>query len=263
MMQFETTEDEIHSLKLNYAGQEIFGRIVSTNEIVTIEDIESKPIICTYMEDGKEIYFKGQINSKYHWEGQCTINAYIGDNLADSMEAVYSDGNCLEYRQLHKEDNLWWYSEKLGDANKKVIEKYSYEKDYVKNFDKESVKDSDIVSPQDAVNYRAGNIKEYYSGSTQKGKYSDDSGNAFLIKYGDDGKINRFFCCKFKDGQPNDNSENGYSIVWDDTTKGYLYYKGRFKNGSRVGKDINEKKLSIERIEKLLTVEFTSNDWRV
>ena len=43
------------------------------------EDLIDETVLLTYNEDDKEIFFLGQYNKEYHWNGYCVTNAYNSD----------------------------------------------------------------------------------------------------------------------------------------------------------------------------------------
>lgn len=109
-----------------------------------------------------------------------------------------------------------------------------------------------------------GTLKNYYKGNTSDGRYNDNTGNAYLVCYDDQGYVLSLYIGQFKNGKYDDMSGNAIEVVFDSSNNinRYFFYKGKFKNGGRVN-DENIEYVSIEQLQVLLkNIEFEcSLDW--
>lgn len=57
----------------------------SNGKVYLAEELIGETILLTYKEDGKEVYFLGQYNAKFHWDGYCITNVYFSDGSLYSI----------------------------------------------------------------------------------------------------------------------------------------------------------------------------------
>lgn len=113
------------------------------------EDLIDETVLLTYNEDDKEIFFLGQYNKEYHWNGYCVTNAYNSDgSLYGICESNFDDGNRLDYISFYNSgNNEWTYSNRkiIDKQNTGVTKIYSYIDQNVKDFTSKNVRRTDIL----------------------------------------------------------------------------------------------------------------------
>lgn len=220
------------------------------------EDLIDEKILLTYTEDDKEVYFLGQYNENYHWDGYCVTNAYYLDGtLYGICESNFDDGKRLDYKSLcESESNAheWIYSDKVcnekNNSGTNILYSFDYNKE--KNFTNTNARITDIIYVDDFVENIKPTIRTYYSGNTSNGKYNDDTGNAYEIIYNDDGTIKTLYVGKFEDGTFNDNTGNAWDIAYSDDGGYYVYNTGEFKDGRAVNRSTTP--IDIDRINEII-----------
>lgn len=214
--------------------------------IYLAEDLINETILLTYTEEDKEVYFLGQYNEDYKWNGYCVTNAYYTDGtLYGICESNFDDGKRLDYKSfvLTKKDE-WIYSDKVcnDEVNSGVNILYSLNYDKVKNFTGTNVRIADMLYTDEFIEATNPTMLKYYSGNTGNEKYNDDSGKAYEIKYDKDGTVTLLYVGRFKDGTFNDMTGNAWEIVYAEKYGYYVYNTGNFKDGhtdNPSGKAIN------------------------
>ena len=229
----------------------------------TAKKLADKKILLPYIDDGKEVYFYGQFNKKYHWEGDCVINTYDGNKLYAIMEANYDDGVLVSYNQAtwHKNSGgkfVWNISLRNHNekSNENIGDTWTYYKknDIKKNFNRKTVKPKNILNMnQFKEKIKNSKLESYYHGVTSNGLYNDDTGTAYLIKYAVDDTVRTLYCGCFKDGKFNDNSGNAWYIARGESDSQYVYFKGKFKNGIPIESSTNKRKyISNKKIHNII-----------
>lgn len=198
-------------------------------------DLRNKKILLPYSENGQDIYFYGQFNKYNHWDGKCILNVYKDNILNMIMEGVYNDGKLISYKQItHRENNngdkVWSISERKinGNINTGGTHTYFKTKDKKSNFNTKNVEPNDILSIIDFKNWLDTPIEGYYCGNTSNGKYNDDTGQAYLIKYNKKGKIRLFYCGNFKDGCEEDSTGKAWDISLNEDNHKYYYRESHY-----------------------------------
>lgn len=220
------------------------------------KDLIGQTILLTFKQNNKEVYFLGQYNENYHWDGYCITNAYYLDGtLYGICESNFDDGKRLDYKSFcESESNAyeWIYSDKVCNENNNsgtnILYSFDYNKE--KNFTNTNVRITDIIYVDDFVENIKPTICTYYSGNTSNGKYNDDTGNAYEIIYNDDGTIKTLYVGKFEDGTFNDNTGNAWDIAYSDDGGYYVYNTGEFKNGHAVNRSTTP--IDIARINEII-----------
>lgn len=202
----------------------------------TAEELYNKKVLIPYNEGDNEVYFYGQFNENGQWNGQCILNVYKDNNLLYILDAIYNDGDLYSYRRVSgEEDGTWIVTNrtKQKDHNEGETFYYTKSKDFTKTFTFDSVNESEILdinSFKKCLVIEKERLIKYYNGNTSEELYNDDTGNAYLVKYKDDGKVDSLYVGKLKKGQPHDDTGNAWSIrAYDD---GYHYYKGKFRSST-------------------------------
>ncbi len=209
------------------------------------KDLRDKKILLPYTENGQDIYFYGQFNKYNHWDGNCIINIYKNNKLNMIMEGRYTDGKLISYKQVfyykNSSNKLVWSISNREISDKDEVnngETYTYfkKKNKKSNFNQKTVEPSDILSIEDFEVWLNTPLEGYYYGNTSEGKYNDNTGHAYLVKYFKDGTVRTIYCGKFKNGLFEDHTKEEDKKAWyisrDNEYKTYVYYKGEFSNNN-------------------------------
>ncbi len=222
-------------------------------------DLVGETILISYTDKGKEVYFLGQYNENYHWDGYCLTNAYNADGtLYGICESNFDDGKRLDYKSIVRKTlgtDEWIYSDKLCEDDQIIGTNIKYEivQNGIKDFSRETVSAMDLLGTDQFMRNNHCAIRKLYSGQTVNGLYDDQTGNAYLINYDRDGKIDSLYVGCFKDGKFED--DDALEIVYD-TSNGvnkYFYYRGSFVDGKRSGTVSADNYVTIEEITELLS----------
>lgn len=225
------------------------------------KDLIDKTILLTFVQDDKEIYFLGQYNENYHWDGYCVTNTYnLDGSLFGICESTFDDGNRLDYESFYMSEtkNEWIYTDRdcSKDENGNVVNKgdsirYNFNYGETKNFTSTNVRVTDMLYIEDFQDSKDRTMLSHYSGATSDGVYNDESGDAYLIKYNKKGFVKTFYKGRFKDGYFQD--EDALEIVLDESNNinRYFIYEGKFENGSREN-DESIRYITQEEIDKIM-----------
>lgn len=216
------------------------------------KDLKDKKILLPYTENGQDIFFYGQFNKYNHWDGNCIINVYKNGILQVIMEGEYSDGKLISYNRVTYGKNtnkvkVWSISERKVSGHINTGETYTYFKTKNKkaNFTQNNVEPSDILSIIDFRDWLNTPLEGYYNGNTSNGRYNDETGNAYLIKYFKDGTTRTIYCGNFKNGMFNDHTENAWYVSIDKESEKYIYFKGGFTD-NKLDETENHKRIDID-----------------
>lgn len=220
------------------------------------EDLIDQTILLTYKEDDKEIYFLGQYNENYNWDGYCVTNSYYLDgSLFGICESNFENGKRLDYKSFYLDENEWIYTNRTCSEKENVgISKtYTFNYDKIKNFTSTNVRIIDIIYVDKFIEIMQPTINTYYCGNTSNSLYNDNTGEAYYVSYFDDGTVKTLYQGNFKDGKFNDDTGNAWYIVKDVDTE-YMYFKGSFKDNSPVGQtdDNTENPIDLSRINEII-----------
>ena len=239
------------------------------NEYVA-KDLVGDKILLTYTEDDEEVYFLGQYNEKYHWDGYCVTNTYnLSGELTGICESNFDDGRRIDYKsfcKVHTADDKWIYSDKVcnEDNNSGTNILYSLNYDKKKKFIPTNVRATDIVFTDKFVAENDPRMISFYHGNTADGKYNDNTGEAYEVIYNEDGTVKTLYTGGFKDGTFNDDTGNAWDITYFAQSGYYYYNTGIFRNGNAVEK--SGEPISVEQIEKILSESMIKIDtelkWR-
>ena len=203
------------------------------------KDLIGQTILLTFDQEDKETYFLGQYNDKYHWDGYCIINTYTDGVLNGVSESNFDDGNRLNYESFYLSDNQgeWIYTDRdcKEDSNDGISIRYKLDYDKQKNFTLTNARASDIIYVENLASYDNKEVLSYYVGSTSDGVYNDNSGDAYLVRYNEDGFVNVFYKGCFQNGSFDDT--NAVEIVFDSSNDRYFLYQGTFVDGKRTSDD--------------------------
>lgn len=257
-IQTETKYNDIYLVQPVWSNSDVIAFDFVNNKAYTAEDLKSVPLLIPYMENNQEVYFLGQFNENNRWNGKCLINVYEQEKLVAIMDALYDDGNLIEYKQVQSESingsEVWVVSDRKRDVSYNSGETQIYQRENTpsKKFTDNTVEMKDIYDTEDFLKTANTHLLSYYYGNTSNGKYNDETGRAFLIKYATDGTILTLYQGCFKNGMFHDSSYNAWEIARnpDIGTEKYLYYKGVFQNGKAKKDDrsIIEYEIPLSRI---------------
>lgn len=119
----------------------------------------------------------------------------------------------------------------MNKANEGKTYVYSWDYKQIKNFTLTNVKSDDIYTAANFAEKIDGTLKNYYKGNTSDGRYNDNTGNAYLVCYDDQGYVLSLYIGQFKNGKYDDMSGNAIEVVFDSSNNinRYFFYKGKFK----------------------------------
>ena len=197
-----TTIDTDEDATIEIKERTIVGKSAETGAEIYAEELVNKSAIHHSTSDGYDIYFFGSMDEEYKWNGRCCVNAFSDNELQYSVVADYSKGVPKNIVQIHRNNNCWIYSECLSYTDTRVVRHYIKLDDYRKQFDTENLSYNDIVTPEVVFEGCCGRLVLFYSGEVDGDKFTDNSMNAYLIKFGDDEKIDFYYRGRFKDGKP-------------------------------------------------------------
>lgn len=243
-----------------WTATDIIAKDIANDKEYTAAELVNMPLLMTYVQNGQEVFFYGQFNENNQWDKNCIINIYENNKLVLIMDAVYEDGKLLEYKQVlpyntGKDKPAWIVSNRKAQEKYNSGDSWSYlrTKEYIKDFTLEGVRDKNILSVDQFVNSLDEVLEGFYHGNTSDGKYNDDTGNAYLVKYNENRDVTLLYQGMFKDGKFEDTTGNAWYIVKEPDTE-YMYYKGHFSGGNTLN-DANHKfvnPVSPSEIEEIL-----------
>lgn len=238
---------------------EIIATDPSTNESFSASELADQRILVPYEMNGQNIIFCGQYNKNNHWDGRCVINAYKNGLLTVITEAVYADGVLVKYKQAISDVNtskksVWIISNRVSDGGINSGNSWSYIRKggYKQKFKLENVSSDDIVSVNEFKKDVCHVLEGFYHGNTSNGKYNDDTGSAYLVKYDSWGYVRTLYVGRFENGVFEDDTGNAWYIVRDeDKNTDYAYYQGVFHNGdpSHSKKDIFINPYTLDQVD--------------
>lgn len=210
-------------------GTDIKGRTYYAKDSV------NELLLLSYEEDGKEVFFLGQYNENYKWDGYCITNAYNSDgSLSGICESNFEDGKRLDYKSFVRaeEKNEWIYSDKLceEEINNGINIRYALKFEQKKNFTETNTRVADILYVDSFVETYKPRMLTFYRGNTIEGRYSDDTGKAYQAIYDADGNIRTLYVGKFSSGTFNDSTGDAWCIAYSDDGF-YVCNKGGFVDG--------------------------------
>lgn len=230
---------------------------IITGEKYPVEVFENEIINLSYEdEEGKETLFRGQYDENGYWNGNCIINKYSEGKLVLIMDATYESGELKEYIQVFpykttSGNDVWAVSERQIDENGHNGKTTTYFKT------EEIAKENKIFTARDFMNGGAFRMEGYYNGYTSDGYFNDNSENAYLVKYNEDGSVRFLYRGRIKGGLPDDNTGNAWSISWGYADDGYYYYEGVFQRGKHEEMPLNWTSMTQEEInEKVRPEDF-------
>lgn len=248
---FEKNETEYKTTSLE---ENIYIGIDSDGKKCYTRDLIGETTLLTYKEEGKDVFFLGKINENYNWDGYCITNSYYADGTLSSIcESNFGNGERLDYKSIYlSEEGKWIYSNRVhsNGQNKGISITYVLEASKTKNFTVDNVRTSDIIFTDDFLEKSNARKIQYYSGNTVDGLYNDTTGNAYHVKYDEDGTVLTLYVGNFAGGTYNDSTGNAWDIAYSEECDIYVYNTGKFINGGAVNKSTYG--ISMEEIEKII-----------
>lgn len=214
---------------------------VDTNGNVYIaNDLINETILLTYIDENREVYFLGQYDDTYKWNGFCVTNAYYFDGTFYGIcESDFEHGKRLNYKSIiyQPEENDWLYSDRIcgEEENTGITIRYSFNYDKIKNFTRTNAKIIDIMYTQKFIEDVDAVMTKYYSGNTSNSYFNDTSGKAYRVTYNEDNTVKNLYVGNFVNGYFNDDTGNAWEIVYSQENQCYYYNKGSFKDGIYIG----------------------------
>lgn len=272
----ETHEDNILSLKLSEnanidiepvgsselhfaSWEDVDENVVvgtdNNNNVYTIKEIAGRTIFIPYRNDDNTLLFYGQLSNKQNWDGLCLLNVYYGNHLQFVSEVQFDEGSPISYKQVFWDDknHAWYCSERqvYDNGNYGYTKKYNINFEYTLDKAIEKIQTTDFID----CSYILGKIDEklngVYWGYTADSSYNDQTGEAYLVKYDQEGYIDYLYRGRFLDGQPNDLTGDAWMIGKNKYGK-YLFYQGKFKNDEKIDDRSHWEQLeSIQEISKI------------
>ena len=253
---YEYVEDD-QIKNLSYLGQNVIAQNSVNGEEYTLSQLINRKLLIPYLDNDKEILFYGQFNKNDNWDGVCVFNIYgynedVNDTVLENiLEAEYDDGKLISYRKLIRSttargvdiwsifDGRMIYEENRENYARGENWNYYRANEYLQDFDLCNAEVENIIYIDDFKDKleKFSFVEGYYCGNISNGYYNDDTGEAYTVKYSENGIVRTVYVGKFKNGLPNDQSGNAWQIVFDNSNNinKYFYYKGSFKNNQRQG----------------------------
>ena len=229
----------------------VIGRDDKGNNYIA-EDLINKTIIMEYEDDDKEVYFLGRYNENYHWQGFCLTNSYFMDGrLFGICESNLHDGQIKDYVSLYREngnESEWTYTDRTRhkDKNSGISKSYFCDITDVKNFTETDIRITDFILIDDYIKDYNFQLRKYYIGDTSGGRYNDNTGNATLFEFSDNGTVYEILHGKFVNGDRVDSSNSAWRIKYDEDIQ---KYKKRSGNGAEKVVDVNQIEDTISGID--------------
>lgn len=248
-------ENDISNTNAAFTEETPIG-VDGEGNVYIAEDLIGETILLTYKDDGKDMFFLGQYNEKYHWDGYCVTNAYNSDGtLYGICESNFQDGKRIDYKTIlsvNEKKNEWDYYSRIcdGESNKGISIEYVFEYNTEKNFTNTNVRRTDILYVDDFIEKQDSKITQYYYGNTSNELYNDNTGNAYLIKFDQDGTVKTLYVGRFVNGYPSDNTNEAWSIAYAEKLGYYVLNTGKFKDGYAVNG--SDKEFTIDEIRDVV-----------
>lgn len=229
-------------------------------QFYTATQLAEQPLLLPYTENGKEIYFYGQVDQSGSWDGHCIVNVYKGDSLILITDAEYNKGVLLNFQQVFPDslpngDNIWSISNRTMKDNFSEGETWRYfrDSDCKKTFTLDSVTADDIISANQFEKEFVVQEEGYYYGHVANGSYNDDTDHAYYVQYFRDGTVKTLYVGRFVDGKFDDSTGEAWMLGKITENAPYSYYKGVFQAGKSI-KDSKywEEPLSLDRVREIV-----------
>lgn len=221
------------------------------------EDLIGETILLTYEDEGKDVFFLGQYNENYHWDGYCVTNTYNSDGtLYGICESNFDDGKRIDYKtvlSVDAENNKWDYYSRVcdGKSNIGISIEYIFEYNTEKNFTDTNVRRTDMLFVDEFMEKHDAILINYYHGRTSDKLYNDDTGEAYLITFHEDGTVRTLYVGNFVNGYPHDKTNKAWNIAYAEEVGYYVHNTGTFSNG--YADKHSSEEFTYEEIEELIS----------
>lgn len=211
----------------------------NTQEEYTLDQLIDQKVLLYYTSNGEDVLFYGQFDDEGYYTGDCTTNIYENGNLKLITSANYSRGEILDFMKVFPTTtkagvDVWAISDRIVEQEHSSGETWYFIRNsaYHQTFELNSVTADDIISAQNFLENMDSALEGYYCGNTSNGQFNDETGDACLIKYFEDGTIRTLYVGQVKNGDFEDNTGNAWMIGKKDIYQAnYSYYKGPFSGG--------------------------------
>lgn len=231
-----------------------------TNEQYSAQQLSDIRLLLPYQNNGQEVYFYGAFSESGQWTGNCITNVYENDKLTLITDAEYDNGKLLKCKQifsytLRNGQDVWAFSDRTQEDGFSSGVTWLYERtsenEYTKSFTMDETTIDDIFTGDQFREKINGQLCAFYHGNISDGFFNDETGDAYMVYFFEDGTVRLLYSGNFKDGTFNDNTGKSWYIVKEKDTD-YMYAKGSFKNGDLQRSKVTEKgapPLSLEDIK--------------
>ena len=209
----------------------------SSGKEYSLSELAEKKMVLSYVYNGLDVFFAGKLSKEGNWDGECLINIYDHGVLQNATRSNYENGIRKSYEQFFTEDNMCIYAKRTTIDERNYGDTWKYRKvsSYEQVISAENPSIEDFITPVEFKENVSTNLLQRYHGITQEGYYQDDTGNAYLISYYEDGTIRTLYSGCFYNGKFEDATGNAWYISSDkEKNVDYLYFKGIFKNGKPI-----------------------------
>ncbi len=240
---YPTAESYMQNSNEEFQNMSLFSQnstfIDETGNECNLSNYLGDSILIPYKENDQEIFFLGQIDSDYQWDGNCLINVYKDNQLVIATSAQYNNGIRESYTQIFFDDGEWVYTDrerKLDKTNKAYNSgdtwRYTCINNYIQKISFDSPSENDMITPSTFRQEFCESLISRYHGNVVDGKYNDTTGDAYLIKFLSDGTVKTLYHGNFKNGDFDDETGHAWYITRDkEKNTNYMYYMGEFRQG--------------------------------
>ncbi len=224
----------------------------------TAKGLQNRPFVTMYFENGNEVYFLGKYNENNHWDGECILNVYRNNELMTVFEGTYDDGELKKFKRIACDDSReWTVANRVVFAEYTDGETWNYTKtkSFSQGINSENFDENQILRVDQILNSIDEKVVSYYKGRISDNFYNDETGNAIIVNYKENGDVRFLYVGKIKDGYPHDDTDNAWSISWGKANDGYYYYKGKFVDGNNVETPKNWSPMTQEEIKEKIALE--------
>lgn len=198
------------------------------------KDLINKKIIIPYTENDKDIFFYGQFDDKFKWDGDCLINVYNKNKLILAASETYDHGIRIKYEQIFSDKGNWIYSKRVTEDNINTGDTWIYSgvEGYTQTISYKDPDENELILPDILKNDTRGKLISRYHGNTSEGSYNDTTGTAYLIQFDSEGIVRTLYHGDFLEGKFNSESKHAWYITRNpETNTNYMYYMGKFSGG--------------------------------
>lgn len=226
-----------------------------TNKRYSAQQLSDIRLLLPYQSGDQEVYFYGSFNENGQWTGNCITNVYKNDKLTLITDAEYDNGKLLKCKQifsytLKSGQDVWAFSDRTQEDGFGSGVTWLYERipenEYTKNFTMDEATIDCIFTGDQFREMIDERVCAFYHGNISDGYFNDDTGNAYMAYFLENGKVRLLYSGNFKDGTFNDNTGKSWYIVKEkdtekETDTGYMYAKGPFMDGDLQRSKVTEK----------------------